>query len=543
MIAFGTAATLNTCIIQTKKTLMESNKQHNKQRFIERAMKVHRGEELDYSQVEYVNNRTPVKIIDHGLREDGTEYGEFWQTPSNHLRGQCHPDKKGKRISSSKRSRQEDIIARFKEVHKGENLDYSEVVYKGMHDRVKIISHDLRPDGTEYGAFWQEPVVHLKGCTHPDIARDNQSERLRMGVEEFVRRAREVHKDKSYSYERVLEYVNQDTKVEVICNHCDSKGRIHGPFPVTPNNHLRGKGCPKCGNHLSNGEDELMEHIRNVLPGETVVKRDRTVLKSKELDIYIPGRKIAFEFNGIRWHSEKFGKDRHYHIDKMNECRDAGVTLYHIFEDEYLFHRELLLSMVDGILGVGEGHIVVDTSECHIREITKREAMEFLEKYHMQGYASCTLCYGAFNDNFLVGVMAFRKRNGRNDWTLVRHANYGSYVMPYVTSMLFEHFVREHRPDSVRTFLDRRWIGNPEDCVYLKCGFELDGYIAPDYMYANGHGKRLNKSEFRKKVLSSKHGFPISMTESEMARKLGYYRIWDCGMISFLYDNSKDSEH
>ena len=140
-----------------------------KAEFIRKALIVHSGEQLDYSQVEYVNNKVPVKIIDHSLRPDGTEYGEFWQTPSNHLNGQGHPDKKGIKIAKAKSSKQEDIIRRFKEVHTNENLDYSQVQYVNMHTKVKIISHDLRPDGTEYGEFWQEPAVHLKGCTHPEI--------------------------------------------------------------------------------------------------------------------------------------------------------------------------------------------------------------------------------------------------------------------------------------------------------------------------------------------------------------------------------------
>ena len=149
--------------------------------FIEKAKIVHKGENLDYSKVVYKNNRTPVLIIDHDLDDDGNEYGEFWQTPWNHLKGQCHPKKRGKRISASKSSKQEDVIERFKKVHAGENLDYSQVKYVNMHTKVKIISHDLRPDGTEYGEFWQEPVVHLKGCSHPDIAADNGTYKKRYG--------------------------------------------------------------------------------------------------------------------------------------------------------------------------------------------------------------------------------------------------------------------------------------------------------------------------------------------------------------------------
>ena len=99
--------------------------------FIERAKKVHCSEDLDYSKAIYINNRTPLCIIDHDLMADGkTEYGEYWQTPYNHLKGHSHPLKRCYKIAKSKREKQEEIIKRFKEVHKNENLDYSKVEYK-----------------------------------------------------------------------------------------------------------------------------------------------------------------------------------------------------------------------------------------------------------------------------------------------------------------------------------------------------------------------------------------------------------------------------
>lgn len=55
--------------------------------FIEKARLTHQGENLDYSKVDYKNKSTAVCIIDHDLRPDGSEYGEYWQRPENHLRG------------------------------------------------------------------------------------------------------------------------------------------------------------------------------------------------------------------------------------------------------------------------------------------------------------------------------------------------------------------------------------------------------------------------------------------------------------------------
>ena len=34
-----------------------------------------------------------------------------------------------------------------------------------------------------------------------------------------------------------------------------------------------------------------------------------------------------------------------------------------------------------------------------------------------------------------------------------------------------------------------------------------------------------------------KYGFPMTMTETEIAKELGYDRIWDCGLIKYVYRN------
>ncbi len=60
-------------------------------------------------------------------------------------------------------------------------------------------------------------------------------------TEEFIAEAREVHGNK-YDYSKVV-YVHSQTKVCIICP-------VHGEFWQTPAEHLRGRGCLKCGQAL-----------------------------------------------------------------------------------------------------------------------------------------------------------------------------------------------------------------------------------------------------------------------------------------------------
>lgn len=55
-------------------------------------------------------------------------------------------------------------------------------------------------------------------------------------------------------------------------------------------------------------------------------------------------------------------------------------------------------------------------------------------------------------------------------------------------------------------------------------------------MYVVGRTRK-HKFSFRNKILSKKYKLPTSMTEKEMCGVLGFYRIWDCGLIKYVYFN------
>lgn len=72
---------------------------------------------------------------------------------------------------------------------------------------------------------------------------DRRGNSSRRTTESFIENAKKIHGDK-YDYSKV-DYVNASTKVCIICP-------IHGEFWQTPDKHMSGQGCPKCG-HILNG--------------------------------------------------------------------------------------------------------------------------------------------------------------------------------------------------------------------------------------------------------------------------------------------------
>lgn len=89
-----------------------------------------------------------------------------------------------------------------------------------------------------------------------------------------------------YDYSQV-NYVNNDTKVVVICHKKDPlTGKEHGPFLVTPKNHKKGRGCPKCA---KNHPMDTAEFIRKA---EHAHKNDdydysQTVYKTEHVPVKI----------------------------------------------------------------------------------------------------------------------------------------------------------------------------------------------------------------------------------------------------------------
>ena len=135
--------------------------------------------------------------------------------------------------------------------------------------------------------------------------------------------------------------------------------------------------------------------------------------------------------------------------------------------------------------------------------------------------------------------MVFKNGSIKNKgWELSRFATDYHYVCCGVGGKIFKHFIQEYDPGEVVSFADRRWTVSSDNNLYTKLGFELDEILRPDYkyyLYSGGNNKRIHKMSLNKKTLSRKYGLNKKLTESEMAKELGYDRIWDCGLFRYVW--------
>ena len=504
----------NKWVEEIRQAINDNSKKNDKgdktQAFIEKARKIH-GDKYDYSKVAYVTGEQAVCII-------CPKHGEFWQRPRVHLRGrgcrQCWIDG----ISTKLSSNTEEFIKKARKVHRNK-YDYSKVDYKGTTTKVTIIC-------PVHGEFEQTPNSHLNGNGCYQCGRDTSGLKLRLTQDEFISRCNIIHNNK-YDYSKTI-FKGQVNPITITCPK-------HGDFIQNAGLHLRGCGCPKCGNITSTAEYELRDYIESLIGKDKVIMHDKLLMRNgKELDLVVPDYKLAIEYDGLVWHSEKYGADRYYHVNKTNACEAIGYRLLHIYEDEWKSHKSIILSKIRHILG-GDGIIpCIGARKCLICEINKDSAEDLLNQYHIQGFVGASVYLGAFYKDELVGVMTFKK-DGEESWDLSRFATVDKYRLPGLANKLFKHFVNEYNPDYVKSFLDRRW-NNPGNTVYEKLGFEVEEIEKPDYYYVTNAGHdRCHKFGFRKQILHRKYGFPLTMTEREMTEELGFFKIWNCGLIKYSW--------
>ena len=295
--------------------------------------------------------------------------------------------------------------------------------------------------------------------------------------------------------------------------------------------------CPNCKPYtppsfISNGEKELGEFISGIYDGP-ILKNSQKII-GKELDLYLPEKKIAIEYNGLFWHSEKKksesinGKDRSYHLRKTELCLENSISLIHIFSDEWDKQQEIVKSVIRSKLGlINEKY---RASDFNIESKSKQEVYRFLNVNHLQGYgrnASLHYCLSKNSEIFAVLTVA---KHQKYEWEILRFCTKLNVKIHGGFSKLFKEFIKELSPRQVMSYADRRY-SNGE--VYNSNGFVLDGKTSPGYFYITDHyATRISRRKMMKKDIATEETKHLS--EEDIAFSLGYDRIWDCGHLRFV---------
>lgn len=289
--------------------------------------------------------------------------------------------------------------------------------------------------------------------------------------------------------------------------------------------------CPTCypkNGGISKEENFVYKYVTDIYKGP-IMKNTKLILQGLELDMYLPEKKIAIEYDGLYWHSDD-KKGKNYHLNKTIECEKRGIRLIHIFSDEWAKNKEICKSIINSALGIYDKKI--GARKCKVKEIDLTTAKNFLEKNHLQGYTGSKIRIGLYLDEELIAVLCLNnsRYNQNYTWEITRYAGKINYQIIGAFPKMLK-FFREKYSGSIITYSDRsKFTGD----VYRKNGFTELPPTEPNYYYTKSSYERESRLTFQKAKLISSYPELKDFTENEITQMLGYRRFYDCGNWKFV---------
>lgn len=274
-------------------------------------------------------------------------------------------------------------------------------------------------------------------------------------------------------------------------------------------------------------EKEVVNWLRGL--GVEVIENDRSLIK-KEIDIYLPQLKLGIEFNGLYYHSDKF-KEKNYHIDKTIKCKELGIQLIHIWEDDWVFKNDIIKSiLLNRINNISEK---IYARKCKIRIVDSKVSKIFLNDNHIQGNTTSSIRIGLFHNNELVSLMTLGNRNINSIKTfeLIRFCNKINVNVIGGASKIFKYFLKNYDYEKITSYSD---ISIFSGQLYENLGFINDGNTSLNY-YWTDLNRKYHRFNFNKKKLI-KMGYDRNLTEEQIMKNIGYYKIWSCGQIRWIIE-------
>ena len=330
---------------------------------------------------------------------------------------------------------------------------------------------------------------------------------------------------------KVLHFpTNSSEELVILCKKCNHiskhkllNGRIH---------HGDIRLCNQCDKYVSFEEKEIRDYISSLDSTLQFECNDRTAISPYELDVFIPSKKIAIEFDGLHWHDETTVKPN-YHLVKMLKCYKRSIKLLTIFEDEWVGNKEIAKDKIARALGYCK---TVDASKVELKEISRRDANMFFAKNDFKVPRSSSTYIGAFIDGELLFTVAFAKI-GNSQLEVVRYCSKIGIEGFSLLQEIITYVAQMSDCKSFCYFNDNRW----NDATDLEqIGFVCKKKIRQATYWYKKTSKIVDRLVYPMEIL--KNGikayvgerYDISKSEIENMHAAGYVRVFDCGSMKMV---------
>lgn len=241
--------------------------------------------------------------------------------------------------------------------------------------------------------------------------------------------------------------------------------------------------------------------------------------------------KILVEINPTITHNSSyspFGYDRRierdYHAKKALCARRNGYRCIFVWDWDD----------VNKIISLLRKREKINARECSICDVSYNEATDFINKYHLQGYAKDEIRLGLNYKGKLVFIMTFgRPRYNKNfDYELIRLCS--PYYVVGGAEKLFSYFVKKYKPKSVVSYCD---LSKFNGDVYEKLGFSYKGYSISKHWYSQSKKKHITDSLLRSRGFDQLFGTNYGKGSSNKSLMLdnGFVEIYDAGQARYEF--------
>jgi hypothetical protein len=127
-------------------------------------------------------------------------------------------------------------------------------------------------------------------------------------------------------------------------------------------------------------------------------------------------------------------------------------------------------------------------------------------------------------------TFGWRSINKKMEYELIRFCNKKDFIVVGAADKLFKYFLNSNKFDNIVSYSDLSIFRGE---LYEKLGFKNDGMTKLNY-YWTDLNRKYHRFNFNKRRLV-KMGYDDKMTEEEIMKSIGFYKLWGCGQIRWSY--------
>lgn len=440
--------------------------------------------------------------------ENGHTWSSRWGSVK---RGKWCPKCKG-----LARVTKEEIISFLKSI---KNITVLNIHFKGAKSNIEFECQQKHFSKTKFYLLKKYPYCKYCKKKYRNVSEIKdfvETKKIKLLSDEFINTKEKLQFEclKGHKFQRSIKQFEKNSK----CSTCESSTKSSDYLYQT-----------------SRGEKDLLSFVKQYYTSADKIKVNgifgKIELNNAEFDIYIPELKLAIEYNGLFYHSDALDEN-HRRVNtsqyrKYKFCTSNGIRLINIFEDEWKLRQKQTENFLLSVLNIHD--VRIGASKCKIKELSKKEAIDFINENHIQEVHNLKIAFGLFYKNNLIGVVAganHHRINNHKYLVLSRMCfKYKTQIIGGASRLLnaLIQYSKEHGYTGIISWSDNRLSTGD---VYKKIGFTLEKELPPDYYYIrSGNIEKINKSKLR--VLAG-------INERTYNREQGYYQLWDCGKKTWL---------